>query len=57
MTSKFKKLAGEKLYKQLKNGLIYTTLGKVSNLLVTLIVNAILSRLLTPADYGIVAIV
>ncbi|MCT1186553.1 lipopolysaccharide biosynthesis protein [Lactococcus lactis] len=50
-------MAGEKLYKQLKNGLIYTALGKVSNLLVTLIVNAILSRLLTPADYGIVAIV
>lgn len=41
----------------LRIGLMYTTLGRYGNFLITLIVNAILSRLLTPTDYGVVAII
>lgn len=40
-----------------KTGIIYSTLGKFSNLFVSLLVNATLSRLLSPSDYGVVAIV
>lgn len=37
-------------------GMIFTFLGTYSNFLVQLIVNMILSRLLTPEDYGVVAV-
>lgn len=40
-----------------KTGIIFTAIGKFSNLFVSLIVNAILSRILSPGDYGVVAIV
>lgn len=43
--------------KHLKSGFIYTAIGKFSLLFTTLLVNAVLSRLLTPKDYGVVAIV
>ena len=41
----------------LKSGIIFTAIGKFSNVITNLIVNAILSRLLSPSDYGVVAIV
>lgn len=40
-----------------KKGIFFSALGKYSNVVIQLIVNAILSRILTPADYGIVAVV
>ena len=43
--------------KDFKRGIIYSAIGKYSNVIVQFIVNIILSRILTPADYGIVAIV
>jgi len=45
------------VYKNLKIGLLFTGIGKFSNLLISLVVNAILSRVLSPSDYGIVAII
>lgn len=42
---------------EFKKGIFYSALGKYSNVLIQLIVNAILSRLLTPQDYGVVAVV
>lgn len=42
---------------EFKNGILFTAVGKYSNVVIQLIVNAILSRILTPADYGIVAVV
>ena len=42
--------------KELASGVFYTALAKYSNMAVQLIVTAILARLLTPGDYGIVAI-
>lgn len=40
----------------LKNGVLFSALGKFSTVIISIVVNAILSRLLTPNDYGIVAI-
>lgn len=37
-------------------GFFYTAIGKYSNTLVQLLVNAVLSRILSPGDYGIVAV-
>ncbi len=42
--------------KQLKNGFVFTAIRVYSNFLLQIILNIILSRLLTPKDYGIVAI-
>lgn len=40
-----------------KYGIFYSAVGKYSNVIVQFIVNMILARLLTPEDYGVVAIV
>lgn len=40
-----------------KSGIFYSAVGKYSNVVVQFIVNMILARLLTPEDYGVVAIV
>lgn len=40
-----------------KKGIFFSALGKYSNVVIQLIVNAVLSRILTPEDYGIVAVV
>lgn len=40
----------------LRKGFIFTAIGKYSNMIVTLLLNAILSRLLTPKEYGVVAV-
>lgn len=42
--------------KNFKKGMIFTFIGTYSNFLVQLIVNMVLSRILTPKDYGVVAI-
>lgn len=38
-------------------GIFYTAISKYSNVLLTIIISAILARLLTPAEFGIVALV
>ncbi|QIK51206.1 lipopolysaccharide biosynthesis protein [Jeotgalibaca porci] len=42
---------------EFKTGMFFSALGKYSNVIIQLLVNAILSRILTPADYGVVSIV
>ncbi len=42
--------------KDLFKGVIFTALGKYSNIVISLVITAVLARLLTPADFGIVAI-
>lgn len=42
---------------ELTYGVFYTALSKYSGIIISLIINAILSRLLTPDEYGIVALV
>lgn len=41
----------------LRSGVIYTAMGKYSNVLIQLIVNAVLSRMLNPYDYGVVSVI
>ncbi len=41
---------------QLKTGFFYTALGTYSNFVLQLVIQMVLSRLLTPKDYGVVAI-
>lgn len=40
-----------------KKGIYYSAIGKYSNVIIQIAVNAALSRILTPTDYGVVAIV
>ena len=42
---------------QFKHALFYTALGKYSIVAVQLLVNAIVSRILTPEEFGVVAAV
>ncbi|MDD3016381.1 MAG: lipopolysaccharide biosynthesis protein [Lactococcus chungangensis] len=42
--------------KNFKKGMLFTSIGTYSNFFVQLLVNMILSRILTPKDYGVVAI-
>ena len=42
--------------KEIISGVFYTSLAKYSNIAVQIVVTAILARLLSPADYGVVAI-
>ena len=44
------------LKSQIKSGLFYSALAKYSGIIISLMVSAVLSRLLTPRDFGIVAI-
>lgn len=41
--------------KALKRGFLFTAMGKFSNIIILLGINAVLSRLLSPKDYGIIA--
>ncbi|MGD9558673.1 MAG: lipopolysaccharide biosynthesis protein [Mangrovibacterium sp.] len=43
--------------KSIGTGIFYTAAAKYSNIIISLIITAILARLLTPSEYGIVAIV
>ncbi len=45
------------MYEQFKRGIIYSAMGKCSIVLVQLLVTAVISRILTPAEYGIVSAV
>ena len=40
-----------------KRGILYTAISKYLGIAITLIISAVLSRILTPEDFGIVAIV
>ena len=39
-----------------KSGLFYSVIGKYGNMLIQLLVNAVLSRMLSPEDHGVLAI-
>lgn len=41
----------------LRSGVVFTAIGKYSNVLIQLIINAVLSRLLSPYDYGVVSVI
>jgi PST family polysaccharide transporter len=43
--------------KKIGSGIFYTALAKYSNIFVSIIIGAVLARLLSPAEFGIVAIV
>lgn len=43
--------------KDIKKGLIYSFIGKYSNIVVFLIINSVLARLISPEEYGILAII
>ncbi len=43
--------------KSIGSGIFYTALAKYSNIFISIIITAVLARLLTPPEYGIVAIV
>ncbi|USY57098.1 lipopolysaccharide biosynthesis protein [Bacillus sp. 1780r2a1] len=43
--------------KSLKKGFIFSAIGKYSNFLIQLIILGILSRILTPSEFGIIAII
>jgi O-antigen/teichoic acid export membrane protein len=45
------------MVEHLKTGILYMALGKYSNVLIQLTINMVLSRVLSPYDYGIVAVV
>lgn len=42
---------------EFKKGIFYSAIGKYSNVVIQLLVTAVLSRILTPAEYGVVAVV
>lgn len=44
------------LKKEFTSGVFYTSLAKYSGIVISLIITSVLSRLLTPEDFGIVAI-
>ncbi|HFU3861704.1 TPA: lipopolysaccharide biosynthesis protein, partial [Streptococcus suis] len=43
--------------KSFKSGILYNALGKYSNVIIQLVVTSILSRMLSPKEYGLVAVV
>ena len=43
--------------KNIGSGILYTAIGKYSNIFISLIVSAVLARLISPAEFGVVAIV
>ena len=44
------------LKQQMMSGVLYTALAKYSGIVISLVVMGVLARLLTPDDFGIVAI-
>ncbi|MCH5243097.1 MAG: lipopolysaccharide biosynthesis protein [Muribaculaceae bacterium] len=49
-------MADNSFRQQLKSGVFYTALAKYSGIVVSLGVTAVLSRLLTPEDFGVIAV-
>lgn len=47
---------GESIKKQLTIGVFFTAIAKYSNMIISLVVTAILSRILSPEEFGVVAI-
>lgn len=47
---------GESIKEQLTKGIFFTAIAKYSNMVIALIVTAILSRILLPKDFGVVAV-
>lgn len=45
------------MIRYLRSGVLYTAMGKYSNVLIQLVINAVLSRLLNPYDYGVVSVI
>lgn len=43
--------------KEFRTGILYSAMGKYSNMLIQILLNSILSRILTPKEFGIVAVV
>lgn len=43
--------------KSFRDGVFYTAIGKYSNVVIQLVITAILSRLISPAEYGIISVV
>ena len=43
--------------KEFRTGILYSAMGKYSNMLIQILLNSILSRILTPNEFGIVAVV
>lgn len=41
----------------LKNGVIYNSIGKYSNVVITFLIQIVLARVLTPSEFGVVAII
>ncbi|MDR2832935.1 MAG: oligosaccharide flippase family protein, partial [Streptococcaceae bacterium] len=41
---------------QLKTGILYTAIGRYSNVVLSIVISAVLSRILSPDNYGVVAI-
>ncbi|SFD10169.1 lipopolysaccharide biosynthesis protein [Bacillus sp. UNCCL81] len=46
-----------KIQSEFKKGILFSAIGKYSNVLIQLGVTAVLSRILTPLEYGVVAVV
>ena len=46
----------QEIKKQLFSGVFYTALAKYSGVVISLVISAILARLISPDDFGIVAI-
>ena len=44
------------VYKELQKGTVYVFLAKYSNVFVQIIITSILARLISPEDFGVVAI-
>ena len=49
-------MASSSFKQQLKSGVFYTAIAKYSGIIVSLGVTAVLSRLLTPEDFGVIAV-
>jgi O-antigen/teichoic acid export membrane protein len=47
---------GDSIQKQMVSGIFFTAIAKYSNVIISLIVTAILSRILSPGDFGVVAV-
>ena len=46
----------QSIKKQLTKGVFFTAIAKYSNMVISLVVTAILSRILSPEEFGVVAI-
>ena len=45
------------MFKDLRSGFIFTSMGQFTNIIVMFVLNMVLSRILNPAEIGVVALV